>query len=143
MTPHRPDPLTPDETRARDAVRGLDRPRADAAFRERLKRDFVTGRIGERRVLELPLAWHQRLAWRLALAPVVLAALAVAVVLANRGPGWTVLATAGDGVAVVDQTPVPLAHGEELQRRLHPGARLTVPAGAEIELASAGRLVVQ
>ena len=65
MTTHRPDPLTPDETRARDAVRGLERPRADAAFRERLKRDFVTGRIGERRVLELPLAWHQRLAWRL------------------------------------------------------------------------------
>jgi ferric-dicitrate binding protein FerR (iron transport regulator) len=143
MTPHRPDRLTPDETRARGVVRGLERPRADAAFRERLKRDFVTGRIGERRVLELPVTWRQRLAWRLALAPIAVAALAVALVLANRGPGWTVLATVGDGVAIVDQMPVSLAHGEQLQGRLHAGARLTVPAGAEIELASAGSMVVQ
>lgn len=143
MTPHGPDLLTPGELRARDAVRGLEQPRADAAFRERLKRDFVTGHIGERRVIELPPTWHQRLAWRLALAPVAVAALAVVVVLANRGPGWTVLTTTGDGVAVVDQTPVPIGHGEELARHLYAGARLTVPAGAEIELASAGGLVVQ
>jgi len=143
MTPHGPDPLTPEETRAREAVRGLERPRADAAFRERLKRDFVTGRIGEQRVLELPLAWHRRLAWRLALAPVAFAALAMTAVLANRGPAWTVLAIAGDGVAVVDRTPVPLTHGEELRRRLHPGARLTVPAAAEIEIANTGGMVIQ
>jgi hypothetical protein len=143
MTPHGPDLLTPGEMRARDTVRGLEQPRADAAFRERLKRDFVSGHIGERCVIELPLTWHQRLAWRLALAPVAVAALAVAVVLANRGSGWTVLATTGDGVAVVDQTPVPVGHGEELARRLYAGARLTVPAGAEIELASAAGLVVQ
>jgi len=143
MTPHGLDPMTPAETRARAAVRGLERPRADAAFRERLKRDFVTGKIGERRVLELPMAWHQQRAWRLALAPVAVAALAVAVVLANRGPGWTVLETEGDGVAVVDRTPVPLAHVADLQRRLHPGARLTVPEGSEIEIATAGGMVVQ
>jgi hypothetical protein len=143
MTPHRPNPLAPEETRARDAVRGLERPRADATFRGRLKRDFVTGRIGERAVLELPVTWHRRLAWRLALAPIAVAAMAVALVLANRGPGWTVLEIAGDGVAVVDQLPVPLTHGEQLRRGLHAGARLTVPAGAQIELASAGRMVVQ
>jgi hypothetical protein len=143
MTAPRTEPLTPEETRARDAMRGLERPRASAAFRERLKRDFVTGRIGEQRVLELPLAWHRRLAWRLALAPVALTALAMTVVLANRGPAWTVLAIAGDGVAVVDRTPVPLTHGEELGRRLHPGAHLTVPVAAEVELASASGMVVQ
>jgi hypothetical protein len=143
MTTPRTEPLTPDEARAREAVRGLERPRATTAFRERLKRDFVSGRIGERRVLELPLAWHRRLAWRLALAPVALAALAMTVVLANRGPAWTVLTIAGDGVAIVDRTPVPLTHGEELGRRLHPGARLTVPAAAEIELATAGGMVIQ
>jgi ferric-dicitrate binding protein FerR (iron transport regulator) len=146
MTPRRPDlpdPMTRDETRAREAVRGLAPPRADAAFRERLKRDFVTGRIGERRVLELPVAWHRRRAWRLALAPSAVAVLAVVVVLANRGPGWTVLSTTGDGVAIVDQTPVPLGHGDELERRLRPGARLTVPDGSEMEIASTGGMVVQ
>jgi len=139
---HEPERVTPQEARARDAVRGLGAPRADAAFRERLKRDFVTGRIGERRVLELPVAWHRRLAWRLALAPVA-AALAVVVALANRGPAWTVRGTLGDGIAVVDQFPVPLGHADELQRRLHPGARLRMPEGGQVELAAAGSMVIQ
>ena len=134
-------PRTPDEIRARDAVGSLDRPRADAAFRERLKRDFVAGRLGERRVLYPPVAWHRRPGWRLV--PAAAAALVVAMALANRGPRWTVLASAGDGVAVVDQHPVPLGHVEELQRALRPGARLQVPAGSEVELASPGGLVVQ
>lgn len=146
MSPRRPDPpdpMSPDEKLARDAVRGWLPPPAEASFRERLQRDFVAGRIGERRVLERPVAWHRRLAWRLALAPAAAAALAVVVVLANRGPDWTVLSTTGDGVAIIDQTPVPIGHGDELQRRLRPGARLTVPDGSEMEIASAGRLVVQ
>jgi ferric-dicitrate binding protein FerR (iron transport regulator) len=143
MTTHGPDPVTPAEARARDAVRGLEPPRADAAFRERLKRDFVTGRIGERRVLELPIAWHRRRAWRLALAPVAVAALAVAVVVANRGPRWEVLETEGTGIVIVDQTAVPLAHADQLQRRLRPGARVRVPEGSELELAAAGSMVVQ
>lgn len=155
MIPRAPEPQNPqdaqalqgsmprDETLARDAVRALAPPRADAAFRERLSRDFVAGRIGARRVLELPVAWHRRLAWRLALVPAALAAVAVVAVLANRGPDWTVLSTAGDGVAIVDRRPIPLGHGDELQRRLRPGARLTVPEGSEIEIASTGHLVVQ
>jgi FecR-like protein len=141
-----PDPITPRteaETRARDAVRGLARPRADAAFRARLKRDFANGRIGERRVLELPVAWHRRPFGRLALAPVAVAILAVAVFATNRGPAWTVLSTTGDGMAIVDETPVPLAHAEELARRLRPGARVVAPEGAEVELASAGGMVIQ
>jgi FecR-like protein len=88
-----------------------------------------------------PIAWHRRPAWRLA--PIAVATLAVVVALTNRGPGWTVLTTAGDGIAVVDQTPVPLGHGEELQRRLRTGARLTVPDGCEMEIASAGSIVFQ
>lgn len=143
MKAERPDPVTPQEARAREALRGLTPPRADPAFRERLKRDFVTGRIGERHVLALPVAWHRRLAWRLALAPAALALLAASVWMADRGSGWTVMATQGDGVAMVDGVPVPLASREALERRLRPGARLAVPAGAEVELASASGLVVQ
>lgn len=142
MTTDRIDPRTPDETRARDAVRGLASPRADLAFRERLKRDFVAGREG-RRVLELPAAWHRRPAWRTAFAAVGLTALAMVGTLANRGPAWTLLSSSGDGVAVVDRVPVPLGHAEELERRLRPGARLVMPAGAEIEIASAAGLVVE
>ncbi len=141
MNPRGLDHPTPDEARAQEALRALGPPHGDLSFRERLKRDFVTGQIGERRVLHLPVAWHRRPLWRLA--PVAVAALVVVAALANRGPGWTVLATQGDGVAVVDQHPVPLGHGEELRRRLRPGARMRVPAGCEVELASPGGLVVQ
>lgn len=143
MTPREPDLLSAAEQRARDAVRGLDAPHADAAFCERLKRDFVTGRIGERRVIELPIAWHRRLAWRFAMAPVAVALLAVTIVLANRGPSWTVLETEGDGIVVVDRTPVPLGHRDDLQRRLRPGARIVMPEDSEIEIATAGGMVVQ
>ncbi len=143
MNVKRSDPVTPEEARALEALRGLAPPRAEPAFRERLKRDFATGRIGERRTLTLPVAWHQRLAWRLALAPAALALLAVSAWMADRGPGWTVMATRGDGVAIVDGAPVPLGSREELARRLRPGARLAVPADAEVELASTAGLVVQ
>jgi hypothetical protein len=71
------------------------------------------------------------------------AALGVAVAIVNRGPAWTMLSSTGDGIAVVDQVPVPLTHPEDLQRRLRPGATVSVPEGAELELASAGDMVVQ
>jgi ferric-dicitrate binding protein FerR (iron transport regulator) len=143
MNAERPDPMTPEEARAREALRSLTPPRAIPAFRERLKRDFVTGRIGERRKLELPVVWHRRLAWRFALAPAALALLAATVWMADRGTGWTVMGTQGGGAAMVDGVLVPLASREELGRRLRPGARLSVPAGAEVELASTAGLIVQ
>jgi ferric-dicitrate binding protein FerR (iron transport regulator) len=143
MNAERPDLLKPEETRAREALRGLAPPRADAAFRERLKRDFVTGRIGERRSLVVPVAWHRRWVWRLALAPVALALLAASVWMADRGPGWTVMATQGDGAVTVNGVAVPLASREDLEQKIRPGARLLVPAGAEVELASTSGLVVQ
>ena len=132
--------LTPEEVRTREAVRGLARPRAEAAFRERLKRDFVAGRIGERRALVLPVAWHRRPVWRLALVPATLALLVVSAWMTDRGPGWTVMATRGEGTVVVDGATVPR---EALAGHLRPGARLVVPDGAEVDLASTAGLVVQ
>jgi ferric-dicitrate binding protein FerR (iron transport regulator) len=143
MNAERPEQATPEAARARQALRSLAPPRAERAFRERLKRDFVTGRIGERRALEVPVTWHRPLAWRLALAPAALALLAIAAWVGDRGPGWSVMASRGEGMAVVDGASVPLARREALGRRLRPGARLTVPAGAEVELASISGLVVQ
>ena len=142
MSADRLDAATPEEARAREAL-ALERPRPAPAFRERLKRDFVTGRIGEGRALVLPVAWHRRPAWRLALVSAAAGLLVVTVLSANRGSGWTVMATRGDGVAIVDLAPVPLGHREDLAHRLRAGARLTVPTGGEVELASASGLVVQ
>jgi len=141
MSPEHPSSERPEEVRAREALQGLPRVRADAAYRERLKRDFVTGRIGERPALRLGVPWHRRAVWRIA--PAAAALLAVVVWLGDRGPGWTVMGVAGEGIAAVDGTPVPLSSPDELARRLRPGARLEVPDGAEVELATAAGLVVQ
>jgi len=147
MSPDRPESLTPEEARAREAVRSLGVPAADPAFRARLQRDFVAGRIGERRVLTLPVPWYRRPALRLALVPATfaaLAALAVAVLsVTDRGPGWTLMMARGDGSVTVDGAPVSLASRADLTRALHPGARVSVPANAELELMSAAGLVVQ
>lgn len=142
MSPDR-DALTPAETRARDAVRDLPRPPADAAFRARLRRDFAAGTIGERRALVLPAARPQGLGWRLAMAAVAALLLVAGVMLANRGANWTVLATIGDGVVVVDGRPIPLGHHEDLIAQLRPGARVVVPDGAEVELGTAAGMIVQ
>lgn len=140
MSDPRDDLLRPEEARAREAVRGLAPPRADAAFRQRLKHDFVAGRIGERRALVLPVPWHRRPLWRLAWVPATVALVVVSVWMTDRGSGWTVMAARGDGAVVVDGVTVA---GEALAGRLRPGARLAVPAGAEVDLASMSGMVVQ
>ena len=137
-----PGSLTPDQVRARDAVRGLPAPRADAAFRARLRSDFIAGRIGEVRVLALP--WHRRLGWWLALAPAAAVAIVVAIVwTTDRGPGWSLMAARGSGAVTVDGAPVSLTNRAGLTRALHAGARLAVPANAELELMTTAGMVVQ
>lgn len=143
MSRDRPGSMSPEETRAREELRRLPVVDADAAYRERLKHDFVTGRIGSRRALTLAAPWYRRaLRWAV-VAPAALATLAATAWIADRGPGWTVMATRGEAIATVDGAPVALTSHEDLAGRLRRGARLAVPAGAELELASAGGLVVQ
>jgi len=142
-----PESLTPDEARARDAVRGLGNPGADPAFRARLKRDFTTGKIGASRVLVLPAPWYRRPAFRLALVPAALAVLVAGVMgvlaMTDRGPGWTLMTARGSGAAMVDGAPVSLASRADLTRAIHAGARVSLPADAELELMSKAGLVVQ
>jgi ferric-dicitrate binding protein FerR (iron transport regulator) len=135
--------LRPEERRARDAVRELTRPEPEHAFRERLKRDFVTGHVGAPRVLVLRRSWLPRPGVRWALATIGALALLVATLALNRGPGWTVAALAGDGMVVVDGKPVPSRHGADLARLLTPGARVRVPGGVALQIANARFGVIQ
>ena len=136
--------LTPEQARARDAVRQPEAPPADAAFRARLKHDFTSGRIaagaGARRVRSGPTpSGHLG---RVAL-PLAAAAALLAVGVLNRGPAFTLGAARGDGIVVVDGVPVPMSHREELARRMRAGARVRVPDGAELEIASPGHAAIQ
>jgi len=137
--------LTADETRARDAVRALPRPPADATFRARLRREFTSGAIeatpAPARVIARP--WHRGAGVRWAGAGLAAAAAFVLVMAMNRAPEWQLESVKGDGVVIVDGAPVPTAHAEDLARRMKPGAFLKLPSNVELELVSRGELAVQ
>lgn len=138
------EPLSPEQERARAAVRGLPRPVPDAAFRARLRQEFVSGAIAPADpVKPLVLPWHRRPATRWAGAALAAAAAFVVVSLLNQAPAWRMNSVTGDGIVIVDGVPVPTAHADDLARRLRTGALIQVPAGVQIEIASHGQLAVQ
>lgn len=141
MNPEAAQSLTPDEARARAAVRALPRVSADPAFRERLKRDFVAGRIGERRAIAFAPA--ARPIWWWVAAPAAAVLLAIAVPMANRGPAWEVMSAGGEGMVMVDNRPIPANHLDDLRRAIRPGTRLRTMGPVELDLAAPGTLMLQ
>ena len=164
------DQLTPEAERARRAIRaaGTEPPRADAAFRERLREEFVSGRLAatperaterateDRREnprhgrphLECPperapRPWYRRPIP--AFAAFAAAAMIVAYVAneANRGPAWTVLEASGSGVVTIDGDPIPIDRKDTLAERFRPGVEVEVPATGKLEILSPGTLLVE
>lgn len=135
--------LSTEQAKARDAVRELERPAAGAAFRARLRQEFVSGAfpVAAARARIVPL--HRRPAVRWGGVALAAAAAFVVVSLLNQAPAWRVNAVSGDGIVIIDGVPVPTAHGADLERRLKPGAFVQLPAGVEIEIASHGQFAVQ
>lgn len=134
--------LSDAERRARDAVRDLPPVTADPAFRKRLEESFRTGRFPAhaRRIVPLPGFRRGPVAW-IAVPAAAAAALAIALLL-NQGPSWTLTGFEGGGNVVVDGRPIPMTHAAELDRALRGGARVVVPEGAELHLASADRMMI-
>jgi len=79
--------------------------------------------------------------WRLILASSAVGALVVATTL-NRGPAWSLVTVTGDGIAVVNDRPIPLGHLDDLRRALRPGARIRIGAGAAVEVETPRGLVL-
>jgi hypothetical protein len=132
--------IAPEERRAQDSVRSLRAALPDPKFLARLSREFAGGAIpAPRRPAALPRAAR---AWLGGGALAAAVALIAAVVL-TRPPAWRLVGVEGDGIAILDGRPVPLAHTEELASRLRPGLRIRVPEGATLEIASAGTMDVR
>jgi len=140
--------MTREQERAARLVRGLETPEADPVFRTRLREGFVSGRIAEetaarpRPVRAASTPW-----WRLPVVGWAAAAAAVAVVLTsvvvlNRAPAWRLVGVEGTGIVVVDGRQVPIDRADALAASLRPGARVRVPDGATISIASAGLMAV-
>ncbi len=129
---------TPEESKAREALQALSSPQADASFRERLKADFCSGAIAHREVRALPESarggfFGRPWAW-IPAAAAVAASLVFAVGLLNRASDWDAVRVSGAREVSVDGKAVPLEATEEFCKHLTPGARLEVPAGAEVSL---------
>ena len=136
-----PEGLTPSESRAREAVRSLAPPLVDPAFRERAKRDFLAGVPARGRVpLPRPRPALRPAWWVVAPA---LALAAIALVVLPSGPAWRVVSADGEGAAIVDHRPIPLAHTADLARALKPGARIGVGPDTRLELELKGHLALQ
>jgi ferric-dicitrate binding protein FerR (iron transport regulator) len=142
-------PLGPAEERARAALRAVSPEPPDAEFRERLKREFVSGAIQvtkgrERVVAHFPVRRRKppMVAW--AAASLAAAAALVFVVGAlNRGPSWWVTAARGEGAIKVDGQTVALADRDAMRRLLVPGAEIETAENAELDLCMNGVLAVQ
>jgi ferric-dicitrate binding protein FerR (iron transport regulator) len=137
--------LTPEEERARRAVRELPPVAADPAFRERLKADFVSGRLveasdhpthpgdGTRHPGRAPRRFGPtpRRAWRV-IVPVVAAVLAI--FLFNRGPALELADVTGTGTITVDGRGFESTDRSGLERAIRPGSRIELAEGVAIEV---------
>jgi len=140
------DRMSPDEERAARLVRGLETPEADPRFRTQLREAFVSGRIVEEapspRTVRVATPW-----WRLpvvgwAAAATAVVAVLVSVLVLNQPPAWKVIGVEGNGIAIVDGRRVPIDRTDALDAAIRSGARVQVPDGALISLASTGQMAV-
>lgn len=138
-----PEPASAAERRARDAVRSLGAAAPDPAWRERLRREFVSGAIEPPVRASRPVSITGHPAFRWLAAPVAAAALFAVASVLNQGPAWRLVAFEGDGIAVVDGRPVPATDAAALERLMRPGARVRVPEGTALEVAGGGALAIQ
>ena len=128
-------PVTAGEQAARDAVRALASPRADAAFRARLRHEFTTGRFGRHVPAPLSFAawWSRPQVW----VPLAAGLLVVAGVTLNRGPDWRLVSADGDGRVTVDGATFS-ARDPALGGRLRRGGHVRVEGAVTLDVVADG-----
>ena len=133
--------LTPDEERVRKAVQGLPVPAARRAYRDRLRREFATGKFEPHARPTIPraTAWFS---WRWAAAATAIL-LVIAFAFVNQGPDWRVMIAEGTGSAIINGTTLSLSDQRGVERALRRGARVSVPEGSQLTLLLPGTVLVQ
>ena len=147
QTPNRPDgrrddqlyvgaPTTPSERMAQRAVRALPVRPSPEGFRDRLRGEFVSGSISASRAARAPGRRPGR--WVALVAAVAL--VAVLWGLRPSSPPWMVLAA--EGAVTFDGAECP-SDCAEAARLIHPGTRVEVPEGGNLELVCPGMFALQ
>jgi len=137
------EPLTPIEGRVQSVVRSMPRPEADPAFRNRLRREFSTGRFEQHvrpRPTEPKIAGWFTWPWAMAATAVLLV---IGFGFLNHGPDWRVMSASGAGTVTVNGTSVAASDRAALEKALRRGGQVSVPAGSELTLLFEGTLLVQ
>lgn len=136
--------LTFEQERARDLVRSLGQIPAEAAFRRRLREEFVSGTIARQQVLTLE---HRpglfgRLGSFLVPLAAALAAVLLILVLAP-GPYWKLHRVTGRGQVAVNGVRVDATDVDRLARLIRPGARVSVTPGVTLDLVAGDVLLLE
>ncbi len=140
--------LTDAQRLARDAVRSLQRPAADADFRARLKREFVSGSLASDAEDERNGAGpaFRRRAFRpwMAWAPAAVAAVVLLMVFRfNSMPGPVVTRVVGEGTVVVDGRSFPAADRDAYADLVSPGSHVEVTGDARVDILYPGALILR
>jgi len=144
MSDERNSALTEQERRVRDVIRSTVAVRADAAFRERLKREFSDGTISESAAPqeERPVRSFPRWAWFLV--PAAAAAILIFVLLLPRtaAPVWFMQAVHGEGTIEVEGQILATVEPERMAQALVAGGHVLLPADVGLDLRLDNRLVL-
>ena len=123
----------------RDAVAARTHARLDAAFRSRLKQEFMSGRFGAPRVPAPHRPWFTRpVLWL----PVAAGLLVAAGLFANRGPDWRVVSVHGDGRIRVGDASFAPEERERIAAALRRGGALGIEGAVTLDLVAPGVLAV-
>ncbi len=155
MSEHNNMDLTPEERRMQKSVRNLGEVRADDAFREKLRRQFVSGELasgtpeedpGETPtpdtsdIIDLPTR-SRRFKRALRVLPAI-AAVLVVVIFSDRSPDWELEDVRGTGTVTVNNVTVDAADRGAVANLIVPDAQITVPEGVQLDIVLDGVLVV-
>jgi len=145
MTDKRQIRLGEQERRIQEAIRSTREVRADPAFRERLKREFVQGTLSEPAPPRTERPVHRSPRWWWILAPAAAAAALLLFVFLFPGtaPTWELQAVNGEGQIEIGGQSLSLDEPALIARALSAGGRIKVPDGLSVDLRLDDRLVLR
>jgi len=130
--------LSPDEERARRAIRSMPDAAADSRFRERLRAEFIEGElIGRGRARRLAperRIFRSHFLRRRVLMPAAAAAILVVIITLSRGSGLELAEINGPGAVTVNGRSYDTSDRPVLESALQPGAVIVLAEGVELDL---------
>lgn len=133
---------THEELRVRKALLALGEVRADNAFRERLKRDFVSGAITETRAVVADRRPFRSPAWQFAFLTTV-AVMTGIFLFTFRGPAWDLHAVLGEGRITVNGQTEDSRDAARVAARIEPASRIQVGGDADLDLIAGNVILLE